>query len=169
MSLTDLTEVFARPDPALIFRWRCISLGFVESTKPVPTSYVENIDLFPETYDTNTGFRAATRFYTASFRESGGDTTIKFYEDENFSTSKWIDSWLDFIRTPGGTYNLPYKYKTTLAFVLLSPHADKVIVAADVIGAFPKSRSAVTFNSENDRVTIDVTFSVDDFSYTYPG
>lgn len=132
------------------------------------SEYVEGMSLvFPEygTREINRG--GVMRKYPDS-NVTIGDLTLTFYVGDDNEAYKYILNWMQLVSTPASQkapdnvrlWTPPVIYKKTISVVVLDVNGNDVY-SIDYIGCWPKSFSDVQLDAEGERLTYDVSFSVD--------
>lgn len=100
------------------------------------------------------------------FPESSDVTaaSITFYEDVNYTVSRYLAQWRRSIHGPDGSYGLPGEYKRTIVLECFNYTNDSSpVLTGTLSGCWPTEQGALelAYNSEG-RVTVQCSFSVDD-------
>lgn len=149
--------ISARHDPLLRFNWDIESLYTPAGS--IGKEYVEELSLPLPKFDSDSAVFKSRKYYWAKF-EDYGVMTIKFYEDQNLTVTKWLRAWQGKIKTPNGNYNAPKDYKGI--FTINSVDAVGEVQARFILnGVFPTQVPSLPFGSTGEAVTLDVEFSVD--------
>jgi len=108
----ELTQ--ARNDPMMQFLWD-IEWNFPNGLQGIelPVEMVEDIQLPLSRFDVDNVFYQGRRFYFAKFEEFS-PVTIKFYEDNAGTTTRFFQNWRQLIRSENGDYSLPVDYMASL-------------------------------------------------------
>lgn len=172
LELAMLDRALSLPDPALVFRWDCISVTFGSAAALViPENfydYVHGVSLPIPHIETNPAFRQATHTYYPGFSDVNS-TTLTLYEDHSYTMHSLMQTWRAIVVDADGNYGLPVDYKCEFKFRLLglaegeNTATVKVPLVARVIGMFPTTQAPTDLNYQSsDRVIISQEFSVDD-------
>lgn len=132
------------------------------------SEYVEALSLvFPE-YSSREVFRGGVMRKYPDTSVTLGDLTLTFYVGNDNESYRYIMNWLQLASTPASQkapnnvriWAPPSIYKKTIQVALMDMNSND-IYSIDYYGCWPKSFSEVRLDGEGERLTYDVTFSVD--------
>lgn len=132
------------------------------------SEYVEALSLvFPE-YSSREVFRGGVMRKYPDTSLMLGDLTLTFYVGNDNESYRYIMNWLQLVSTPASQkapnnvriWAPPSIYKKTIQVALMDMNSND-IYSIDYYGCWPKSFSEVRLDGEGERLTYDVTFSVD--------
>lgn len=132
------------------------------------SEYVEALSLvFPE-YSSREVFRGGVMRKYPDTSVMLGDLTLTFYVGNDNESYRYIMNWLQLVSTPASQkapnniriWAPPSIYKKTIQVALMDMNSND-IYSIDYYGCWPKSFSEVRLDGEGERLTYDVTFSVD--------
>lgn len=137
------------------------------------SEYVEAISLPFREYGSREVFRGGIMRKYPDAVATVGDLTLTFYVGNDNESFRYIINWMNLIASPASqslpngvcVWNPPSKYKKTIQVALMDMNSNDVY-SIDYIGCWPKSFSDVQLDNEGQRLTYDVTFSVDNM-YAY--
>ena len=132
------------------------------------SEYVEALSLvFPE-YSSREVFRGGVMRKYPDTSVTLGDLTLTFYVGNDNESYRYIMNWLQLVSTPASQkapnnvriWAPPSIYKKTIQVALMDINSNDVY-SIDYYGCWPKSFSEVRLDGEGERLTYDVSFSVD--------
>ena len=132
------------------------------------SEYVEALSLvFPE-YSSREVFRGGVMRKYPDTSVTLGDLTLTFYVGNDNESYRYIMNWLQLASTPASQkapnnvriWAPPSIYTKTIQVALMDMNSND-IYSIDYYGCWPKSFSEVRLDGEGERLTYDVTFSVD--------
>ena len=152
----------SRADPHLHIDWD------IEMPNGFPSQYVESVSAPILEYGSGGGiFRGGQFIYMP---ESGdvGTLSLVFYEDNQFTSSKFLSSWRNRISL-NGVYAYPATYKKVIRVKALDV-SGALVCTLDYYGCWPqKSQNGYTLGSDSsERTTLTVEFAVDYMAITFP-
>lgn len=102
------------------------------------------------------------KVYQHAIMNYNGDLTLTMHETVDRKTLNFFERWMDLQWTPIGGVQIPKSTNQAVFLLTLLDSQDKARKYYTIIGAWPKSISAVTYDSQNsDVVTYDVGFQYD--------
>lgn len=153
--------------------WINKNLGNPVANVKLDPEYVEAVTLvFPE-YSSREVFRGGMMRKYPDTTVTLGDLNLTLYADDDNKSFKYILNWLNLISTPGSegspnrerNWTPPSIYKKTITVVLMDVNSND-IYTVDYVGCWPKMFSEVSLGADGERLTYDVSFSVDN-AYAY--
>lgn len=145
----------SRQDPLFRFSWDIIIQSPGMELRP---EYVEECNLPVASFDSDSVVLQARKWYHAKF-EDFGVMTLKFYEDEDCTILKAIQSWQRKIKEVNGDYLLPSEYLGNATVMAKSAQGDTT-ATFKVRGVFPTRVPPIPFGSSGELVSHDIEFSV---------
>jgi len=128
-----------------------------------PFSVLESVDAPPITIDADQRFGGGTKIYVPRFKNTA-TFTLNFYEDQDYSVSKYLWAWRGLMINEYNLYNVPTMYKKDIsiwAFDSVSNYAAVMMIdfiecwPTSLIGGLSYSHSAAGFLTVNAEFTID--------------
>lgn len=153
-----------RADPLWQFDWDIL----IKPPSPIvaiDAEYIEEIQVPMPKFDSESVTYQARKYYYAKFEEFGV-ATLKIYEDNRMTSIKKLRGWQSQIKDTMGNYRVPKAYKGSI-FVWPRDAKQTNIAKMELVGIFPTVVPNITFGSANERVVIDVEFSVDYVNLTF--
>lgn len=150
-----LQRALSRADPLFQFDWDVqLQVGGV-AHRP---EYIETVNIPGPHTATEAIYRGGTRIYVATTWEVGA-VSIRMYEDQALTSTKFLQSWWELIHRPNGDHGLPAEYRGVLE---VYPCANNVQLArATCINVFPTQQPSMAFGDDSARVALEVEFSCD--------
>lgn len=152
------------------------SVGSWLNNKLAPTAfvkldseYVEAATLPFREYSARNVFRASGERKFPSGTATLGDLNLTFYVGDDNEAFRYITNWMNLVMLPStatvytGAWSLPSLYKKTITLILMDVNSNE-IYKVDYIGSWPTSFSDVELDAGGDRLTYNVSFSVDDIN-----
>lgn len=133
------------------------------SSSNIPIAVCSNVEIPPVTIDTDQRFGAATKIYVARFINYAM-INISFYEDEDYSVSKYLWAWHMSVRTKDNLFYLPKDFKKDIKVWGFNDRSNSSpAIMIDFIECFPSmSGSGLTYGlAENNFLTVSAEFTVD--------
>jgi hypothetical protein len=150
----------ARSDPLLAFNWYC-DLPAINGTQ-LSWEFIEEITLPFVEFDQVSNYQAGKMFHYAH-HHSIGTLSMKFYEDSQGSTTKYLDEWRRaIISLDSGLYSLPSEYKKVISVTVLDV-SKLTVMFLQYTGCWPlRGDPLALISGSSDRVNPSAEFSVDE-------
>jgi hypothetical protein len=159
MANTQIKDLLKRSDPLLSFKWVCpedLPFG-------LPGNFVEGVDLPWRNIRIGEGVYQGSKYDFFPGPHDISSFQMTFYEDDKASCVKWIDGWKNEVKNfETGLYRLPSHYKKDIKVQLLDSQ-NNPIMTVTLIRCWPAETGNWSLNyTDNGRLTVSQTFSVDD-------
>lgn len=139
------------------------------SSSNIPIAVCESVDNPPITIDTDQRFGGGTKINVARFI-TNANLSINFYEDEDFSVSKYIWAWHNSIVTAENLFYLPKDYKKDIMVWGFGNRSNTTPgVKINYIECFPSiTAGGLNYSlSNNGFLVVNVDFTVDNVDYEF--
>lgn len=172
-AIPQLHALLQRPDPLMQSKWAC-----VEPTLPLglPAHYLESVDLPWNNIKIGETIYGGGGYTNFPGSHSIGSVNLVLYEDQKATTTQWINAWKAAVQDfDSGFYNLPGDgsvnstgFKKGFNVQLLNT-MNEPVMTAKMTGLWPENTSNWTLSySEDGRLTVSQSFSIDDLHITFP-
>lgn len=159
-------------DPALTNSWICTVLPEIPLGNRLDPRYVENVTLNRTYFDVGGVFGYGTKAYYAGSTDVNG-CSVTLYEDNFFTTQKWVTAWKNEVQDSDGYMGLPEDgpnglgYKGEFIFLLLDRLANPV-VRATIAGSWIVSDNSLDLNYDQAQaIKYQLTLSNDSVNYEF--
>lgn len=89
--------------------------------------------------------------------------SMTFYETYDYQVTRYMNRWRSLIRRDDGFFGLPADYKRVIDAQLYYPNRNSPVLTVRYTGCWPTNQGAfaLTYDDEEGRLQVPVTFSVD--------
>lgn len=149
-------------EPQMSFHWRIKE--FQDNSFLIP--FVEKISIPWQRYEATPIYTSGTNSYYHSVNDID-PISITFYSDTDLTVMKAMQNWIASVQD-SGYYGLPSEYKKRVVLVIIHPVTGAETGTVTMDGLWPSAIANQDYSfSESNRISIDVTFQIDNLALTF--
>lgn len=163
----NIEELKSRIDPQLSYKFRVQEIRITDSTT-IPSIYVESVNFSYDDIQLET-VSFQNRYIKFAGRAVSPPVNIEFYEDNNSSIQKALNTWRSLVRRSDGTYNYPSVYKKNMTILIYGLDRSKstleevVVSKLRLVEAFPTNVNPLRLSyADGNRLIVSQTFEVNE-------
>lgn len=156
LDIFTIEQVIHRTDPAKAYNF----IAYIVGAENYPALYIESVGFSPiDIPATAVPIESSVKWYPG--RYTSPPVGITFYEDADFTTTRFLKEWRSLIIHYDNTYGYPSEYKRTIEVFLLDDQKYPKLQVR-LIGAWPSNAQPYQMGyDQTDRLRVSQTFAVD--------